>query len=243
VSVDVYPDRIVITSPGGLWGGKTLDTLANGESRCRNGTLLKLLQHVPISEGQGRVAEGEGGGIQMMNQLMDQRALDRPDYRGTGPDAVRVVLRRHGLDVPALQEWLRETLPRPASTPEQTAVIIARREGHVDVSSLHSALGADSDDVRSILRTLHGEGILRSIGPEDYVLAEGSPTLDGAALSVLNVLSPVQPLSIHEISTATGRSVGALRQILRNLVAEGQVTATAPPTSRNRRYLAASTAQ
>ncbi|WP_226839119.1 ATP-binding protein [Bifidobacterium subtile] len=35
VSVDIYPDRVEVSSPGGLWGGVTPDTIGNGESRCQ----------------------------------------------------------------------------------------------------------------------------------------------------------------------------------------------------------------
>lgn len=49
VSVDVYSDRVEITSPGGLWGGKTIDNLADGTSRCRNACLMKLMASVPLT--------------------------------------------------------------------------------------------------------------------------------------------------------------------------------------------------
>ncbi|MBK9102948.1 MAG: hypothetical protein IPM90_16120 [Austwickia sp.] len=43
VTVDVYPDRVVVANPGGLWGGKTEENLDDGTSRCRNQTLMQLL--------------------------------------------------------------------------------------------------------------------------------------------------------------------------------------------------------
>ena len=45
--------------------------------------------------------------------------------------------------------------------------------------------------------------------------------------------------SAHDIAERTGKSPTALRPLLRALVSDGLVTATAPPTSRNRAYLLA----
>lgn len=237
VSVDIYPDRVTVTSPGGLWGGKTIETIDDGQSKCRNQTLMQLVQHVPMTSDEGRVAEGQGGGVQMMNKMLTARALGRADFRGTSPDRVRVTLRRHGVEVPEIRVWLRGVLPREASPEEETAVILARRDRHVDVTSLHRALGYDSGEIRGILRGLAGEGVLRTVGPEDYVLGSATDAPTGMDAAVLNVLSPTEPLSIRDISAATGRPVESLRHTLRKLISVGAVEATAPPSSRRRRYL------
>ena len=44
------------------------------------------------------------------------------------------------------------------------------------------------------------------------------------------------PKSIAEISEATGKTRSALRPLLRDLVEQELVVATAPPQSRNRKY-------
>lgn len=62
-----------------------------------------------------------------------------------------------------------------------------------------------------------------------------------ARWDVLADLSERDALSIRQISEGTGRNVNTLRPILRALVNDGCVIATAPPTSRNRRYLRAGT--
>ena len=73
----------------------------------------------------------------------------------------------------------------------------------------------------------------------------GRPDLDrtmrstGAQWELLAALDEEHPRSIHEIAEATGKSPGALRPVLRELVGRGLVEATAPPQSRNRRYLLA----
>ena len=46
MAVDVYTDRVKITSPGGFWGGITPANIDEGVSRSRNDTLAKLLTRI-----------------------------------------------------------------------------------------------------------------------------------------------------------------------------------------------------
>ncbi len=236
VTVDVYPDRIVVVSPGGLWGGKTLETLADGISRCRNQTLLQLLQDVPLSSGAGAVVEGQGGGIQLMINEMAAHALERPAFFATA-DQVRVELRRHGTEVPEHRAWLRSITSRALTAHEDAALIIARRDGTIDVETLRDALGVDSDVARTMLRRLASDGLLRTAGSQSYHILDRAPHNTGAEQEILEALSISKPMDIHALAQATGRQAGAVRPILRRLVASGRVLATAPPSSRNRRYL------
>ncbi len=237
VTVDVYPDRVVVTNPGGLWGGKTVENIDDGVSRCRNQTLLQILQHAPEPSGEGAVAEGQGSGVRSMINTMAARGLDRPHFRAT-PDQVSVELRRHGVEVPEVLRWAREAAHgADLSRPEETALIIAKRDGHVSVATLREALGMDSDLVRPVLRHLAERSILALVGPEDYTLGQGEPATPSSDIRVLNVLSMTEPLDIHDLAQMTGRSATALRPVLRRLVSDGRVIATAPPTSRQRKYL------
>jgi ATP-dependent DNA helicase RecG len=56
---------------------------------------------------------------------------------------------------------------------------------------------------------------------------------------VAAVLSTETPQSIREIAEVTGRRLPGLRPVLRRLVDAGLAIATAPTSSRNRKYLAA----
>lgn len=236
VTVDVFSDRIEITNPGGLWGGKTLANLDDGTSRCRNQVLMPLLQQVAV-RGAGRFAvEGQGGGVRMMNSEMDAHALRRPDFAAT-PDQVRVTLWRHGAEIPEHREWLRNLVDRDLDSREDAVLLIARREGQVSVAAVRDALRIDSDDARAVLGALKQEGILRAAHGESYILADGAPLPGGRDMRILQSLSKTQAKTIHQIAEESGRSVGTLRKALRTLVDDGWVVATAPPTSKNRRYL------
>lgn len=92
VSVDVYPDRIEVRNPGGLWGGKTVESLGDGSSRCRNPRLMSLMGAVPLERG-GFIAESQGTGIRYMIREMAARSLPAPEFRVTA-DSFTVILRR-----------------------------------------------------------------------------------------------------------------------------------------------------
>ena len=236
VTVDIFPDRVEVTSPGGLWAGKTLRTIDDGHSECRNGTLLQLLQEVPSHAGSF-TAEGQGSGVPLMIRQMQASALEPPQFTA-GADQVRVVLRRHGAEIPEFREWLRELSAREFSAHEDAAMIIAQREGSISVRSLQELLRIDSDEARDILQVLRDEQLLRPDQDGAYTISRGVPLPEGDDLDVLHVISPDRPKSIREIAEETGHSLTALRQILRRLVDQGWLRATAPPTSRHRKYLA-----
>ena len=93
IAVDVFDDRIEVTNPGGLYGGKTRENLFDGSSRCRNATLVKLMSIVPLPDGAGSPAEGDGSGIPMMIDAMRAHGLAEPLFC-PGFDRFKVVLYR-----------------------------------------------------------------------------------------------------------------------------------------------------
>lgn len=240
VAVDVYPDRVEVTSPGGFWGDKTKNNVADGRSQARNQALARLLALVPLDDGRSTVAEQQGSGVPRMIAAMREQGLPAPDYSASGVDHVVVRLDRFGLLDPQVDAWLSD-LPGALgrSRHENVALALARRVGHVSVEDLRQNLGLDSDDCREVLVALAIDGILVGDGDGPYVLAGRRElrTTGEAQREVLAVLRPDEPRSIHEIAEATGKSLGALRALLRDLVEQGLVEATAPPQSRKRKYL------
>ena len=49
IAVDVFDDRVEVTNPGGLYGGKTRENLFDGSSRCRNATLCEAHVDCPAA--------------------------------------------------------------------------------------------------------------------------------------------------------------------------------------------------
>lgn len=241
VSVDVYQDRVEVGNPGGLYGGRTVGNLDEGVPVSRNKVLANLLRSIPRPHGTGMVAEAAGTGVPRMISAMRQQGLPAPDYEATTIDRVVVRLSRFGLLDPQVRAWLDSLPGAPRDARAESVLALARRDGRVRVVDVRRNLGMDSDDIRDLLGRIVKEGLLVGMNDGPYVLANLRHRMasTGAKWDVLSVLDSREAVSIQVIAERTGRSLSALRPLLRELVGEGLVIATAPPTSRNRAYLLA----
>lgn len=242
VAVDVYTDRVEITSPGGFWGGITPANIDEGVSRSRNDTLAKLLTRISLPGGNEMVCENQGSGVPRMIGAMCDRGLPIPEFKDS-IDAVRVILRRFGLLTPDTRAWLNDLTDKPLSSHEEIALVLARAQGKVTPQELRQQLGIDTDDARTDLERLTQLRLLHRASVDVFHISVIQPSLpfdlSPGELDVLNALSTKEPTSIQHLADMTGRGLGGLRVILRALVDAGLALATAPPTSRNRAYLRA----
>lgn len=240
VAVDVYADRVEVTNPGGFWGDRTATNVFEGRSSSRNEVLAKLLTIVPRGVGEGTVCESQGSGVPRMVHAMREMGLPAPDFGRSDIGHVTVTLSRFGLMDPDVRAWLDSLPGAPRPVAADTALSLARTVGRVGVVELRESLGVDSDDARRVLAGLTAEGLIEGSGDGPYALSAhpgGVPELTDAQKGVLDALDPVSARTIRDIAAATGRSPNTLRPILRILVEQGRVLATAPVTSRHRAYL------
>lgn len=243
VSVDIYSDRIEVTNPGGLWGGKTLDTLEDGESRCRNAKLMALMGAVPLEHAKGYVAESQGSGISSMIREMESRSLGRPQFVAKY-DSFKVVFARYGAELEHNRMWIAQHARRALERREETLLALLRGHGApMTVSEIRSMLGWDSDDIRSVCAQLQAEGLLREDAAGAFAAAEGTPDVtqrrsaaDELRASILAYMEPSEVYSAQELAEALDTSVSRVRYALPKLIEKELVRATAGTHSRNRRY-------
>lgn len=234
VQIDVYPDRVEINNPGGLWGDRTVDNIDENRSTARNPYLANLLSHLPTPNGSARVAENQGSGIQRMKSGMQSYGLPQPVFNAKIGDFT-VTLYRFGLLTPEIAEWLDRIAPE-AAREERIALAIAHGLGAVSTRELKENVGLDSDDARGILNGLVSARILvPTSNPDTFALATNG-TSSSVDPDILGLLETGRELSAREIADALGVSLGSIRPRLRKVVDAGEITPTAPPTSRNRRY-------
>ena len=239
VSVDVYSDRVVITNPGSLWGGKTLKNIADGVSKCRNDTLMRLMTSIPLPGGSGITAEGQGSGILFMINEMQSRALETPRFEA-GFDSFTVILGRGGSEIAENRRWISEVSGLALSNQEETALIIVRRLGKATAADLRNELHIDSDDARHLLDELSAKGLVECDDNEAYRISEVAKTTPSSMTSaeaILSVLSQDTPLLMRQIEKETGRKITTLRGAMKKLVDDGLVIAIGKSTSTTRRYI------
>lgn len=257
VSVEIYPDRVVIKSPGGLWGGKTIDNLADGDSICRNATLMKLMRFVSLPGEVGSPAEGNGTGIELMLREMASKSLPAPEFEA-GIDSFSVTLGRHGTEIAEFQSWLAHIGCAELPQIERATLLTVKRSGPKTVRELHEQLSCDSDDVRAALVNLVQRGLLCLDKDGSYALFKGDlrshlPGVNHAGVAVaenivnnsdgsprqvlIELLGRHDSLSAREMSAMTGRQISNIRYHLNRLIADGVVEPTAEATSVHRRYV------
>lgn len=254
VNIDIYSNRVEISSPGGLWGGKTLQNLANGVSRCRNATLMQLLQKTPLIRGDndGSAVEGQGSGIQFMINRMKELSLAQPDFQPTF-DRFRVILYRGGAELAMNQQWVRSHVGHDLPGRESSVLHTVRALGRTSVHDIRDRLGYDSDDIRAMLATLVEAGLIRQVSTDVYeplktptIANTGDvPTPPAAALSsrqaIIDAIPTSGTISARDIAESTGKSLPTVRRILHELVDDGTITAIGKKQSRLRTYTRAQT--
>ena len=243
VSVDIYPDRMEILNPGGLWGGKTLENLDNGDSRCRNPKLMSLMRAVPMEHADGNVAESQGSGVRAMIREMESRSLGRPRFIAK-PDSFKVVLLRHGVELEQNRAWLSEHAGRTLNDREEILLMAMKeRDGGLTVGDARALLRWDSDDIRRVCGQLEADGIISAVGKDAYALAkthgydsEASPQKRGVRERIVLAIPEGASMSAREIADALGIDVARVRYYLPALINDGLLRATAGVHDRNRRY-------
>jgi len=165
VSVDVYPDRIEVRSPGGLWGGKTAQNLYDGVSCCRNARLMALVRDTPALAGTGATAEGEGSGIIMMRRMLAAAGLEPPEFR-VAIDQFVVVLRR-----PLPEGSTRAYTPDVSfagavsvelSSLDRQVLDLLSKDEQMDAATLAKQLGKSKRTVQRSLARLVSAGLARA---------------------------------------------------------------------------------
>lgn len=245
VKVELFPDRLEVKNPGGLWGGLTHRDLSTGQSRSRNAYLTRLLTDVPLPD-SSTVSENLGTGINFMIGSMKSLGLPVPTFK-FDHTSFATILARHGLLDPAMALHLE--LVGAASLPdrERATLALALRNGGTDDQSLRFQLDMDSLDAWRLLEKLVVDGWLERDRGGIYKPAlrlMSTPLIEveseGASPSerdpIINLLELRAPRDVNEIAQALGWSLAKTRNQLRVLLTSNQIVATAPPTSRRRRY-------
>lgn len=161
VGVDVYADRVEVSSPGGLWGGKTLENIANGESRCRNTALIQLMQTTPSAGGMATV-EGQGTGVMFMTSQMQDKGLPLPEFR-PAPDRFTVIFRRRPIRTPETNATDRTERPvGPISASDMLSLIPT--DGAIGTRELAALTGKSQETVRRMLRDWLARGLVVAVG-------------------------------------------------------------------------------
>lgn len=163
VLVDMYPDRLEISNPGGLFGSLTLDRLGKkGGTASRNQFLARMLEDVPYTDydgSVGRVVENRGSGIPTINRELEDALMESPIVRST-LDEFNITFRHRRMTEAEGAGYTRDNV--------EAAVLayFAERES-ASTSEVAKASGMSTKTALRYIKALLNEGLLEPIGTKN----------------------------------------------------------------------------
>jgi ATP-dependent DNA helicase RecG len=237
VQIQMFPDRLVVMNPGGLFGPVTLDRLGEaGVSAARNATLMRILEDAPGPDGVP-ICENRGSGIGAMIHALHRAGLEPPRFEDSVA-TFRVTFPNASLLDKETLAWL-ERLGVSLSETQRLGLALLRR-GHVLDNTLYrQTSGLDSRVATRELGDMVAMGLIEQIGTRHwatYRLASKATRRRNRRAEIISVLRRRGDLSRDEIAQELELSGGAVRQWLTILRKEGLVEMTGPARSPTVRY-------
>lgn len=160
VMIDMYPDRLEISNPGGLFGALTVDKLGQrGATASRNQFLARILEDVPYTDfdgRSGRVVENRGSGFPTISRELAEALLPDPVLKSS-LDEFCIRLRHRRMTVQEGSEYSKENV--------RAAVVkyLTERES-ASTAELARASGMSAKTIRGYLSRLMQDGLVEAIG-------------------------------------------------------------------------------
>ncbi|WP_410611839.1 ATP-binding protein [Amycolatopsis sp. lyj-109] len=250
VQVEMYPDRLRILNPGGLYGSVDISRLGEeGVSSSRNGLLLRILEDVPIP-GEGRtVCENRGSGIRTMRIELARASMSPPEFRDK-VTSFEVAMPNHTLFDEDTVRWLSRVGPEGLRDTQRTALALMRQGGVIDNARYRAATGiSDSRAATGELQDLVARELVDQRGERGatkYFLSEYAKSLGSTEerrhrpnrrKQVKDLLALRGEMSKIEISVALNVNPKTIEYWLGRLKKEGEIEfAKAGRGTKNTKY-------
>jgi ATP-dependent DNA helicase RecG len=239
VQIELFPDRLVVRSPGGLYGGVVVDELGEeGISSSRNAVLASLLADTFLPSSNELVAENRSSGIPAMLAVARRRGLPRPNFRSSISSFV-VTMARSELLNPEVRRWIAG-LHAHLPTPAHEIALAMLRENYLTNEMLRQ-WGVDRIAAGQVLRDLVDQGLAIKEGGRRYAQYVLDPIASGRPETrelpdVDEALRTRGEATASELAELTGLSRSAVLNHLRALTEADKVIAVGAAQSPKRRY-------
>ncbi|MDA2809353.1 putative DNA binding domain-containing protein [Nocardiopsis sp. RSe5-2] len=181
VQVSMYPDRLVIQNPGGLFGAVTIDNLEdNPPSSARNAVLMDILQDVPVPGTGQSVCEKRGSGIQDMLQALRAAHMGPPAFTDRLA-SFKVVFPNHTLLDGDTVEWINSLREHGLTNSQCIGLALLRSGESLTNPRYRAATGVDSRVATSELQDLVARELAVQEGARRSSRYRLHPALDAAA--------------------------------------------------------------
>jgi len=224
VRIEIHPEEVTITSPGALPEPVTIENIRD-QASARNENMIGVLRGFNL-------AEDNGEGIDVMEDLMRDELLDPPRFRDTG-SAVRVTLPVRSAVAPSERAWVREVEQRGLIEPSDRILLVHAARGEVLTNSyVRKLLSVDAAPARAALQRLRDAGFLVRRGKRagtTYVLHASLGPPAGLRLGPTELKNLVvemareSPLANADVRSRTGLDRAETLDLLTKLVREGRL--------------------
>ncbi|KHL02429.1 ATP-binding protein [Sinomonas humi] len=253
VQVEMYPDRLEIRNPGGLFGPVHVNALGTDPlSSSRNAALLRMLEDVQIPGEDRTVCENRGSGIRTMISALRAAGMSTPIFRDN-VSSFSVTFPNHSLLNSDLVEWIA-SLNEPGLTESQILALAHLRDGDaLDNGHYREMAAVDSRVATQELQDLVARELTEQDGKGRWATYRLAPRLHDGNVAlpkgerlppadrrdeILAAFQPDETLSRAALVERTGLGDQVVRRWLRILRDEGYVefTGAASPQSKNVQY-------
>ena len=153
IRMEMYPDRLEVSSPGGLFGNMLPGELLNmPASSLRNAALAKLLEDVAYHGTNKTICENRGTGLLTVANMMRQAGLSQPEVT-SHITQFTIILRNQVASVAA-----PASANRQKATVRQQQLLGLLRNGPLTTTQLAEATGLQAVTIRHHLREMEESG-------------------------------------------------------------------------------------
>lgn len=224
VRIEIRPDRVVVTSPGGLPEPVTIKNIREQQA-ARNPEIIRTLR-------RSGLAEDAGLGIGVMQDEMAYNLLEPPEISEDG-SSVSVALPLSSTVSPKERAWVADLQRRGSLKPRDSLLLVFATRGEVLTNSeARRILGVDKDEARLALHRLRDTGLLVQQGERggaeylihpDHGLAPGLRLLNEEIESMVVDMAREGPVTNARVRERIGLDRVKAGFLLARLVSAGQL--------------------
>lgn len=264
VQVELYPDRLVVRNPGGLYGSIVPSDLGVVDvSSTRNAVLAKMLADIPSSTGEP-VCENRSSGLPRVFARLRDAGMSPPHFDATFSH-VHVTVPQPALLDPATVQWIADLDSPGLDDAQHLALAMMRASGMVSNEMLR-VWGVESQAATAALRDLVDRDLAVKRGGRRYATYElvddpdrrlplkldfsaaatargpHGARIDADLQSVIEAIRAGHTTS-RSVAAQLGLSYPTTIRRLNTLLEANRISATAPAHSRSRTYVVTDSAK
>ncbi len=255
VRIELYPDRLEVISPGGLFGTVPRESLMSETvTSSRNSFLAKLLEDVEMPGTSRTICENRGSGLLATAALLREAGLEPPVILERIREFV-VVIKNHGLVDAEAARWLKGVDTQVLNDRQRLALVFLRRNASITNQQYRTLTGSDSHQATSELSGLAASGFIQRSGGRKWAswsladdLGNQSPQLQlsftspltmkvkGDRRAMIRQLLENGPRSTSDLASVLGLTGEGVLYWIRQMRGDGELVPTTTGERRNNEW-------